>query len=232
MQHYTNTSINPSDYSVAKTRTKWSVMLNGQQVEGFTWLSRKGDALSAIPEIVELTAYRQRILHEDATGHVWTDEEFKQIAEYAEMLRENKILKSLFGDRSIAEAGRAEHYSEFNTIQSHYAFGDGPSSWGSLVCAEIRRRRAARSEAYQQAGVLLDQCRYAYTGRRTNHPTKETKPYTYDHRTVADRDAAVATNIRIGNEHGEMYEFSIFTIEPAFPYVCTFYQTVEQTKAA
>jgi len=225
MMEYATVTANPTDYQVAKTDSKkWQLTCNGIPVQGYSWSDTKKACVEAIAKFVSRAQYTARIMTEDETGHVWTAEESKDIAEYAERLKENKTRFTMSGNMSVVESGRRGHYSEIRTIMSHYGFGEPTTDWSTLTCAEIRRRRAARTEAFRLAGVELDQNYYTLTLLRTNHPTKPQVPHVYDYRTMDEaRDEAREILVR-AEHHGETYSREYNTVKPAWPIVCRFYK--------
>ncbi len=138
-------------FTVVKSGRDWMVVRDGQvQAQKH----RKRDALEAIPELVAYAHYENRVLSQDVTGiYIWTDEERVSIQQFAEQLRLNPTKLTLMGPQTIQEMAARDHRDEARTIADWDAFPD--SKHGKFVCAELRRRRAGRVEAFKLAGVEL-----------------------------------------------------------------------------
>jgi methionyl-tRNA formyltransferase len=137
---------------IVKEGRYWRVLVDSKSVE--RWFRRKRDAVQKVSDLREQSAYEARILAEDRGHIVWTPEDEKQIDEYAEALRQNPEAWSLVGKRPLQHRARIQHLEEANTIQQ-WEMGEPVSDYGQLVCARLRRIRAAREEAFRRAGAVL-----------------------------------------------------------------------------
>lgn len=149
------------DYAVRKLDRGWGLLCGGTVVKSPygdypIYFPRKRDALEAIPYRVARQEYEARTLREDGSTIVWTEEETRQISAYADHLRTNAIRLTLNGYRTAQEIARHDYNGDFQTLKSWswslhdsvaYKFGE------HLVCAEVRRRRAATRAAFRLAGL-------------------------------------------------------------------------------
>jgi hypothetical protein len=221
----------PANYTVGrnpKEAKRWAILQDGELIRGSrpydhpdSYYKTKKDATARMEARIERDGYEAKTLAEDKSGHIWTEEEAKQIAEYAALLLENKTQNSLWGQTTPQEHGRKQHFDEIRTITSHYGLGE-PGDWGNMVCAEIRRRCAARVEAFRQAGLVLTNEHYTFTARRTNHPTKECEPNVFSHRTRELAEEAQADLLKRAPGFGEIYETSVDEVPAAWPVICKF----------
>lgn len=223
-EQFAVTTVNLKDYEVIKSGNRWAIIYNGLPVEGYQYHLRKKDAIAAIPELIERRAYRTRIMAEDESGHIWTEKESEEIAHYAEMLKENKERFTLSGRQTLQESGCHHHYGNIKTIRSHYAWGD-PGEWGELVCANLRRERAARAEAFRLAGAFLDDGYYQLTVKGLHNPERIRPAHVYEHPTRKEAENSIEQTLRLITEKGsnEVYDFKIDYIPAAWPFVCKFY---------
>jgi hypothetical protein len=195
---------NIPNYSVAKNYRSWAVLKDGEMVEGHKYHPRKRDALAAIPQIQARAEYEARVLAEDLDGISWTPEEEQNINEYAEVLRENPEKFTFVGRRRIVDIARTDHDSDARTIEQHLMQPGPQNNWSKLVCAEVRRRRAARVEAFKRAGLDLDRYRCDMHVKRRGKDFESTFSYSSVADAYEERDEIIAR----GAQHGEVdYEF-------------------------
>ena len=143
-------------YEVVKNLNRWAIVRDGVKVDCWSWRKTKKECIAHLPELQAQDEYRERILTDDrAPQPTWTTEEQEQIGKLASQLRENPIKRTLAGDMRLIDLARKHQAEQLRTIESWNARGD-PSEHGKLVCAELRRQRAARALAFEQAGLELE----------------------------------------------------------------------------
>jgi hypothetical protein len=221
---------NVADYQVIKNGSKWDVQCKAEPVEGCCHNPTKKAAISEMAKTIAAEVYRERIVREDVTGHVWTAEETKQIGDYAELLAKNDLCN--FNSSNRQAAGRKAHFDDISTLLSHYNGFDGrpyetPSHWGILVCAGIRRTRAARVLAFKGAGLELSGDYF----RVHTIVSGEERPSTSNHQTMQDAEHHIESLRRMVSLFDEKEGIAkgldpnrhAFTIEEAkerFPLCC------------
>lgn len=229
-EQFAVTTTNEADYSVVKVDNRWDVHCNGLPVEGLRFRRTKREAVAEVAKEITGRAYRTRIMAEDETGHIWTAEESKQIADYATRLIANEETGG-FWKSSTQDAGRKVHYDDLVTLKSHYNSLSGwnelsgenwkQGDWSILVCANLRRTRAARFEAYKLAGLDLDN---GYVKMTATGKTDASKVHTFDYQDVARaehaRDEIMARILR--KEDGQDYTFTIEHVSVSWPFACKF----------
>jgi hypothetical protein len=98
--------------------------------------------------------YETRILSEDEFGsYKWTPEEKQEIDKLSDAIKQNQMMPRFGGPQSIRDLSRKEHESDAKIIQQWKNSGCSDSSYGKVICAELRRRRAARELAFMLAGI-------------------------------------------------------------------------------
>ena len=106
-------------------------------------------------EKADRASYESRVLSEDEFGSCkWTDSEKQEIDKLSDAVKQNQMMPRFGGPVSIREIAKKEHLSDAKII-SDWAAVSPDSPYGKVVCAELRRRRAARELAFMLAGQIL-----------------------------------------------------------------------------
>lgn len=141
------------DYTLGKEGNRgWSVLKGGQVVEGHYCHKRKRDAIAAIEDLIAYDKWLEKLLAEDRAGtYTWSEDEEKQINEFAELLKANEERWTFCGKFPIQKLARDRHKKDAEDLTTD------KSNWvePDRFFAETRRRMAARVEAFKRAGVEL-----------------------------------------------------------------------------
>lgn len=118
-------------------------------------LSQKAIKRIEVDATKQISAYN-RLMIQDASGeYVWSADELQQIETLVMALKENRMFRVFGGEVSILDRSIKEHDSDAKTIVSWSHDWFKTSVHGKLVCAELRRRMAARIKAFKLAGLSV-----------------------------------------------------------------------------
>lgn len=142
------------EYTVVKNRNKWTILRNGVKDDRWSWRNTKRECVAQVEKFIAADKYSAQVMEQDRTGvYVWDADEEKQIAEYAEALRVNIEVWTLGigGKMTRQDKARMQHENERKTLEGPKDCWREPDKY----FAEIRRRMAARVEAFKRAGAEL-----------------------------------------------------------------------------
>jgi len=113
-----------------------------------TQYKTRKSALERIEELRKYDARLELIFAQDfSRAYVWTEEEQKQIQDYAAQLKDNRLRWTFHGQFPLQQIAREQHWKDVEVLRRR--------DWTdpALFHAEKRRVMAARLEAFRQAGV-------------------------------------------------------------------------------
>ena len=195
------------NYTVAKNGNRWAVLKDGQPLENHTWHRRKRDASEAIPKIIARAEYEARILAQDKTGIVWSEDELRQMDEYVEVLKKNETRFTMAGRHTVQDIAIQAFHDDARLLEGYRDFHD---CWDSINGAEIRRRRAALIEIFRRIGIHLDHKRWKLIVSRYRGSKHDGIDWESNHESVEAAQDQMRSIQKAADKAGELgYNFLI-----------------------